>query len=71
MERDKLFVEFDWTSEVDDIAAGGESGGVFPEFLAECVLFMVVLLLCCGVSMVSSGGEEGNGSALHRRVVIE
>lgn len=22
MERDKLFVEFDWTSEVDDIAAG-------------------------------------------------
>ena len=47
MERDKLFVEFDWTSEVDDIAAGGESGGVFPEFLAECVLFMVVLLLCC------------------------
>ena len=48
VERDKLFVEFDWTSEVDDIAvARGESDGVFPEYFAECVLFMVVLLLCC------------------------
>ena len=69
MERDKLFVEVDWTSEVDDIA-GGESGDLFPEYFGGCVLFIVVLLLAVCASMVSSGGEEINGSALHRRVVI-
>lgn len=50
MERDKLFVEFDWTSEVDDIAGGGESGDVamyFAERIAECVWFMGLTLLCC------------------------
>ena len=64
-----MFVEVDWTSEVDYIA-GGESGDLFLEYFAGCVLFIVVLLLAVCVSMVSSGGEEINGSALHRHVVI-
>lgn len=68
VERGKLFVEFDWTSEVDDIAAGD----VFPAYIAGCV-YLLWCCFCCAVevSMVSIGGEEGNGSTLHRRVVIE
>lgn len=68
MERDKLFAEFDWTSEVDDMAAGD----VFPACIARWV-YPVWCCFCCavGVSMVSSGGEADNGSALHRRVIME
>ena len=72
MERDKLLVEFDWTSEVDDIVAGGESWRRISRVYL-LVVYNSWCYLCCavGVSMVSSGGEEGNGSALHRRVIIE
>ena len=72
MERDKLFVVFDWTSEVDDIAGGG--GDAVIVFSSICRLHVVynVCYFCCAVcvSMVSSGGEEGSGSAHRRRVVI-
>ena len=53
MERDKLLVEFDWTSEVDDIAGGGDAVIVFSSIcrlhvvynVAFAVLFVLVWLV--------------------------
>lgn len=57
---------------MDDIAGGG-CGDLFPEYyIAGCVWFYGddPAELCCECSIVSTGGEGDNDSALHRRGMI-